>query len=479
MAHSSKSFLLVVLFFLFAMTGCHPTDDSTSVIDSDETNDSGYASCLENPDFFQNLNLSIDERMATVPNVTWSSIEATTSHVVFGIPDSPSMASLEELVPTRVHQTFLLGLKQSREYVYQVVSHTDDGDYCSAVQTFSTGRLDESLPELTLSINDSSQAAGGYTMLSLSNGVNDNVIIIDSDADIVWAHDTQSDSVYRVRLSLDHKALLYNNIADKSPTINRISLDGLEITQTSVFDMHHDFVETENGAYATLGVDIQAFSTSEGEQDFCGDTILEVAANGSSREVWNIFDWFEPDPDTNYHESCSGNHPGAMQWSHSNSLWYEASENAYYLTLRYLDKACKIDRDTGQLLWCVGGKDSEFTSIGEDTILKEPHSVLPVDGGLLVFENYDELADGCSTGAEISLDFTSWTAQETWFYGTDTCVLNPIFGNIDPLINGNRMLVLGVLGQIDETTLDKETVWRVNTPLNYTFAYGNRFESLY
>jgi|GEM_PF-1427103 len=488
MTHYLKILILVVFVLFAALTiaGCGNPSGETGkppdTNDSDETDDSGNVPCVENPDFFQDLNLLIDERMASVATVTWASAEASTDHVVFGFPDSMSMTSPDELVPSINHQALLLGLKQGTEYAYQVVSYSSGNDYCSAVQTFSTGRLDAALPELILSISDVARSAGGYTMFSILCDENYIASIIDNDGNFVWAYDTQSDLVQRVRLSLDRKAVLYNNnnSADVgNATINRVSLDGLEVTQTSFPNMHHDFVETENGAYAALGWDIYTFTTEDGDRDICGDMILELAADGSSREVWNIFDWFEPDLTENYvDENCLKN-PDAEDWSHTNSIWYEASENAYYITIRYLDKACKIDRSTGQLLWCVGGIDSDFTSIGEKSILNEPHSVLPVDGGLLIYENYDELAGSCAAGVMVSLDFESWTAQETWTYGTETCAKNMVFGNLEPLVNGNRMLVLSVMGQLDETTLDLETVWRVNAPVGYTFGFGERHESLY
>jgi len=472
--------ILVILALTIA--GCGNSSDETGKTpdsnDSDKTDDSGNVPCVENPDFFQFLNLTINEEMATVATVTWSSVEATTDHVIFGFPNAMSMATPDELVPTTNHQVLLLGLKQSGEYAYQVVSRSSNGNFCSAVKTFGTGRLSEVLPELTLSINDPLLSVGGYTMVSFNGGGDTDIAtIIDPDGNIVWAYNTQSNFVPRVRLSLDHKAILYNDI--ENTTINRITLDGLKATNVSFPKMHHDFVETENGSYAVLGVDIHTFTTNEGDQDFCGDTITELAADGTVREIWNIFDWFEPDPIMSYPTVLCFGDISVKEWSHANSLWYEATENAYYITFRNIDKACKIDRGTGQLLWCVGGEDSNFTSIGEDNILDYPHSVLPVDGGLLVFEFLDELAGGCSAGTMISLDFDSWTAQETWTYGTETCISNMFFGNIEPLVNSNRMLVLGPLGQIDEVTPKKETVWRINAPLGFTFAFGNHYNSLY
>jgi len=489
MTRFHSSFLLVAL----AIVGCTTARDinlpvgDTSAFDSNETDDSTDTgetddfSCIVDPNLFQNVEFTLSKVIPTVARLDWTSDGERTDYVRFGLPGSAWITTLEETATD--HQAFLLGLKQSTQYSYSIVSDTSDGVFCSTPQIFTTGVLlgGTTLPDLVVSINEA-HAWDGYLLFSLRDGMNDTLIIVDPDGDIVWAYVTNSNVVHRVRFSIDGRAIVYNNLVlsgGDGPSINRISLDGMETTEIPVAHMHTDFVEIANGTYATLGYDIDKYDTDSGARYICGNSILEIASDGTPTEIWNTFQSFQPNLNETYSTGDCAEDVMAEDWTHSNSISYDASDDAYYITIRYLNKACKIDRASKTLLWCVGGEDSEFASIGETQILDNPHSVLPFNGGIYVFENNDELFDGCAAGTIISLDFTSWTAQETWTYGTGTCVDNPLFGNLDPLTNGNLLLALGAAGQIDVTTLEGKTVWRLNTIIGYNFAFVNQYDRLY
>ena len=266
---------------------------------------------------------------------------------------------------------------------------------------------------------------------------------------------------------------------DNEGFIRRISLDGSEVTDMYAPGIHTDFVQVDDDRYASLAWTVQTVTDGDATRTLLGDPIVELVSDGSYAEVWNIFDHVDPDLEVDYHTRDFGDAGEVEEWSYLNGINYDAQENAYYLTSRTLNAVFKVDRSTGELLWTVANDWGDFTLLGGEKPIFYPHSVQPIDGGLLVFNSEDECTTQCSAAAELSMDFDSWEFEESWCYATEDCLVVSALGNAQRLSNGNTMLVLSTTGQIDETTSDGSLVWRVNSEFGWEFGFASRVDSLY
>ncbi len=373
----------------------------------------------------------------------------------------------------------LLGLHADSDVDYQLVVDSDAGRICSPVLSARTGSLPAGLPLASAATVLPDAAAGGYSLVPLSDGTGTNqgawLTILDRDGAPVWIHDAMAP---RMRLSLDGQAVIYNDfVADpeRNGSIYRVPLGGGDVEQLEVEGGHFDFVQVSDGVYATFDWDVREY---EGGVLVAGERLVEVTADGDKQVIWNIFDDVVPDLE-NLHDPNPGWQIDASDWSHLNHLFYDADDDAYYFTSRYLRLAWKVDRSTGATDWILGPHDGDFEPAEGSGIDFDPHSAVPTASGVLIFDTNSPLSEGCSALSEFSLDLDAWTAEQIWLYHTDDCLLNSSLGNGLELPGGNRLLALAVNGQIDEVTPDRALAWRLNVPAGWVLGYADRVDSLY
>jgi hypothetical protein len=192
-----------------------------------------------------------------------------------------------------------------------------------------------------------------------------------------------------------------------------------------------------------------------------------------------VFEWFDPDLTREYANADYTGDDQAEDWVHLNSVHYDEVEDVFYVTSRFQNALFKIDHQTGDLLWTLGGAWSDF-AMEQEQILIEPHSSQPIKDGFTFFEYLDHQSADCSAATDIAVDEGAMTVSQTWQYATETCTYNAYFGNSQALANGNRLLVLSHLAKIDEVVpATNDIVHRMTLPLNSTFGFAERFESLY
>jgi len=456
-------------------------DDDTADDDDDDDSTSPASSCreLSDPDAtFGEIEHEVNATIPTVVTVRWSPEADLESWVWFGADlGNPRTAPSETVGADR--GATLLGLRTDSTYSYRVVADTADGLVCTDTRSVTTGSLAAGMQTLSLPVYDESLAAGGYTVLVLSQEAGAAwIVILDHEGEFVWFKPV-GPAGFRARLSLDRKAILVNDPTfdpDEDGQISRIPLDGAAETVVSIDGAHTDFAEIDPGLYATFGWDLREYE--DGDRTIAGETIVEASAGGGTTVVWSLFDDLEPDLTLEYEPQPYWTTDAGL-WAHLNHLHYAPEEDAYYVTSRFLGAVHRIERAAGSATWVLAPGWGDFQPAEGSLVDFSPHSAVPTDEGVLLFDTSSQLSGGCSAASEFRLDSESWTAEHTWIYATEDCLLCYAVGNSEELWNGNRTLVLSVNGQIDETTRDGELVWRLTAPFGCTFAYATRFESFY
>ena len=127
----------------------------------------------------------------------------------------------------------------------------------------------------------------------------------------------------------------------------------------------------------------------EGEERLiAGDRILQApegAGEDEAVEAFSYFDAHEPEV-TCEHFFAEAYNTGALDWVHANSLMTDASEDAWFVMSKNMDALHKVDRATGEVLWQMGGADSDFTFEGQGG-WSHAHMSQIWDGGMMVFDN--------------------------------------------------------------------------------------------
>jgi hypothetical protein len=133
----------------------------------------------------------------------------------------------------------------------------------------------------------------------------------------------------------------------------------------------------------------------------------------------------------------------SFQFTHINSVDVDRDGNLI-ISSRHLDEITKINRNTGAIMWRLGGKNNEFAFINDSIRFSGQHSVrvLP-NGNLLLFDNGVSHVPAFSRAVEYTLDTVRKTAELVWSYRNTPDIASDFWGNAQRLGNGNTFISWG------------------------------------
>ena len=132
----------------------------------------------------------------------------------------------------------------------------------------------------------------------------------------------------------------------------------------------------------------------------------------------------------------SAESPPLRDWSHSNSVEYDPSDDSILVSVRHQDAVVKIDRETGRLVWILGAHDHWQEPWSSH--LQEPqgdlewqfhqHGVsLTGDGTIVMFDNGNHRASvfqspmpirrSYSRAVEFAVDQEAMRVSQVWAFG--------------------------------------------------------------
>ncbi len=435
-----------------------------------------------------------DETVANAVHFSWSTESAGTGKVEYGLDGALDMSTTSGESGTDHALTVPL-LKAGHTYSWRGVVETDAGDTITcATQEIALAPEPQGILglDLTISDPDKSMVANGYVLFTTLQATESFVGLIDGDADYVFTqnvslenHDDISFASVRAKPGNDGKSIVWN-VYDRDRIVDvgglrRVDVAGGEITSTRTLNAHHDFLEHADGTFAWLAYDLREDIELIGDAPAiaataCGPTGCPVASDmifegaegsadiGGETEVMNLLDGIDFDPFWICSDSddYDGFVPGYFNWSHGNSLIYEQSEDAYYLMSRHLDALFKIDRSTGNILWQLGGVNSDFA--GAD-MFAHGHYSHHWPGGFLVFDNGDHKDPEVSRVAEFAYDEQAMTVELVWEQVEPSESFIAVLGDARRLSNGNTLIDWSAKGRIQEVTPDHEVVWEAEASI--------------
>jgi Arylsulfotransferase (ASST) len=159
-----------------------------------------------------------------------------------------------------------------------------------------------------------------------------------------------------------------------------------------------------------------------------------------------IFEWRSWDH-FSFFDSSSSLTDQDIDLIHGNSLALSNDGNLL-LSSRNLNEVTKINLQTGQVIWRLGGKANMFTFV-DSQIFAYQHDVrqLP-NGDLTVFDNQGtQQLPAPSQGIEYQLDETRKTVTQVWSFTHTPPVFTTFMGNTQKLADGNIVLGWGAPSQ--------------------------------
>ncbi|MEM9022123.1 MAG: aryl-sulfate sulfotransferase, partial [Bacteroidota bacterium] len=209
-----------------------------------------------------------------------------------------------------------------------------------------------------------------------------------------------------------------------------------------------------------------------------GNNIQRLDANGNLLWQWRSIDNI-PLEDT---YAAYFLDPAFLDHAHVNS--FEIDTDGHYLvSSRSLNEITKIHRDNGTIIWRFGGKQNDFTLVGDTVPFTGQHDArrLP-NGNLSLFDNATTTPNGTARGIEYALDTVNMTATTVWQRSLASGHRSLFIGNMQELPGDHRMINWGGARPFEETISMEEvdangnTVMSIDLPGNFVSYRARKFD---
>lgn len=370
----------------------------------------------------------------------------------------------------------LVGLRPSTPVEYRVTEIGGTEGRESQILAAETGARPASVPGITA---DGSVPGPGAGFL-ITSFVPGPAVIVDGQGEVVWWHQLEVDydhTITRALLSADGSGvtyLLWTNLHHGGPEswmrqLVRVSFDGQWVETLALSGAHHDLDLMPDGAIACLMYDareVEGIVVS-------ADRLVEVAPDGSLRQIWTVWDHVEFDPDQQYE--------GGERWGHCNAVDHDPIDDVIYVSCRNFSTIFRIDRVTGEVEWELG-PDGDFELADGGTWFENEHQFQIDDGSAsgraLVFDNAIP-TEASSAVREYVFDVQAGTAEEIWSYQPDPPLGVYAFGDVSRLPGGDTLIAWGSSGRIERLDGDGRSVQRLDVALGAGVGYTTWVEGLY
>lgn len=211
-----------------------------------------------------------------------------------------------------------------------------------------------------------------------------------------------------------------------------------------VLDIHELRVQ-EDGSYYILGRDHITIDMSQYVEG--GDTAATLVAHtihhmdANDNELWrwesiNHYDILDVDDNIDLTQHT-------IDWTHCNSIEIDFDGNII-LSTRNFNEVTKIDRQTGEIVWRLGGKKNQFQLINDNRGFGRQHTARRhSNGNLFLFDNGHYLNPQYSSYLEYELDESNLTATLIRRYSRNESIFSQSRGGVQELSNGNILISWG------------------------------------
>jgi hypothetical protein len=228
----------------------------------------------------------------------------------------------------------------------------------------------------------------------------------------------------------------------------------------------HEFQYLPNGHVFMVAYDLQPVNMSELVEGghpgalVAGSVIQELDLNGNVIFQWRSWDHYR------LLDSYADLTQSIFDAIHINSIELDLSDLNIIISTLALAEATKINRQTGEIIWRMGGKNNQFTFQNESQehaplYFMFQHEIRRLkNGNITMFDGGDAERRKYSRAVEFEIDEVNKTATKVWEYRKNPDVYSPNMGSVQRLENGNTVIGWGLAsmspGQPMITEVDPE-----------------------
>jgi hypothetical protein len=240
----------------------------------------------------------------------------------------------------------------------------------------------------------------------------------------------------------------------------------------------HEFLLLQNGHALLIAIEERPLTQIDPDGNpnttVIGNHIQELDENGML-----VFEWLCWDHINLEDSNIENQDVLELDYIHMNSIAMDY-DGHLLISSRHLSECTKINRQTGEIIWRLGGKNNQFDFINDPDLISSQHDFRPVPdkpGHYTLFDNGTQKDPKYSRAVEFKLDTVNMLAEKVWEYRHIPDRYSRIMGNAQRLPNGNTLINWGdpTLPKITEVTDDSIIVYEADfTPAmnNYkTFRF--------
>ncbi len=166
-----------------------------------------------------------------------------------------------------------------------------------------------------------------------------------------------------------------------------------------------------------------------------------------------------------------------IDYVHGNAIELDYDGNLL-ISSRHMDEITKINRQTGEIIWRLGGKkarNNDFTFINDPITFSHQHDIRRMpNGNITLFDNGNLHIQQFSRVVEYQLDEQNKIANLVWSFNYDPDIYSYAMGNAQRLTNHNTIIGWGLhsghFKAIDEVKADGTVVFELALP-DKVFSY--------
>lgn len=231
----------------------------------------------------------------------------------------------------------------------------------------------------------------------------------------------------------------------------------------------HELLVLEDGGYMIIGrrdleMDMSQYVAGGQTNATVRETCLqEFTANDEPVLLWPAFDYFD---------ILELNHPearltsGNIRFPHMNAIDID-DDGHIILSSRHINEVTKINRQTGEIIWRLGGKYSDFTFFNDPLNgFSGQHAVRALGNNrYTLFDNGNNHNPLVSRAVEYELDILNGTATLVWEYrNPPNTSYSHYMGNAQRLPNDNTLInwAIGSRPKLTEVRPNGEVAFEMN-----------------
>lgn len=166
------------------------------------------------------------------------------------------------------------------------------------------------------------------------------------------------------------------------------------------------------------------------------DTDNNLLNTWTTEDLFDILDGNEESPFLDFTEAN-------IDYAHLNSVAIY-SDTSFIVSTRHMEEITNIDRRTGEIIWRLGGKKSDFQFINDPLGFSHQHCPRRIENGnLILFDNGNLHDPSFSSSVEYELDMVNMTATLINRYARTPNTFAPRDGATQRLANGNTIITWG------------------------------------